>query len=153
MKNGKKEILAKEMAGTIFKLKRMGWTENFAGEIRMSEFFLLAALIRQKESGKEEVKASDLSASLNITPGGATHMINTLEEKGYLKRVSTVSDRRVVFVEATKKGADLVHVMKNKIYEKMKKVVDVLGEKGCEEFLRLAAAVYHYLQEEKNEFG
>lgn len=149
MLNENKETLAKELSGAIFRLKRAGWDEESGFEIRASEFFLLALLIRKTENGEIPVKASDLSTSMNITPGAVTHLINTLEEKGLIKREHDSKDRRVVTLVTTEKGLETSKFMRVKINEKMKGLVDLLGEEQTTEFLKTMETVNKYFMGDK----
>ena len=66
------------------------------------------------ESGK---KTMANLADLNfVTQAWITGMTDKMEEKGYVKRVRSSDDRRVIYVELTEKGKEFI--------EKMKKVHD-----------------------------
>lgn len=47
---------------------------------------------------------SNVAKSLNITVGSLTTAMNSLVKKGYVDRVRSEEDRRVVYVELTEKG-------------------------------------------------
>ena len=49
-------------------------------------------------------KVSEVAKSLNVTPGTMTVNVDNLEKKGYVTRVRSESDKRVVLVNLTEKG-------------------------------------------------
>ncbi|MEM3670253.1 MAG: MarR family transcriptional regulator [Thermoprotei archaeon] len=52
------------------------------------------------------VSMARISGELMITPAGATVMVDRLEERGFLRRVHSKDDRRVVYVKLTRKGEE-----------------------------------------------
>ena len=144
-----KEKLAKDLSTAIFRIKRLGWDEENGMELRAAEFFLLALLLKKSENGNEPVKASDLSSLLKITPGAVSHMINTLEEKELIIRGNDKNDRRVVTLSPTPKGITTADIIKSKILEKMKGLVELLGEEKTIEFLSTMEIVNNYFGGEK----
>lgn len=52
--------------------------------------------------------AADLSCGMVVDAGGMTRMIDRLEEKDLIKRTRSKEDRRVVLIELTDKGRQLV---------------------------------------------
>ncbi len=53
-------------------------------------------------------KMSQIAKSTHLTLGSVTQAIDKLEAKGYVKRVRSSEDRRVVFVDLTTKGQQVV---------------------------------------------
>lgn len=67
--------------------------------VTISELHTIAAI------GKDSKKTmSEISKELHITMGTLTTSINNLVKKGYVVRSKDEKDRRLVFVELTKKG-------------------------------------------------
>jgi len=80
------------------KFKRLEWQHGSCQELRQSEFILLATIIHCIGPDSRGIKISDLSTRLQITPPGVTHMINSLEEGGYVERLADLFGRRVVYI-------------------------------------------------------
>lgn len=98
--------------GTIYKLMYNGMEKKF-DEVgsNVLEYRILRILA---ESGK---KTMANLADLNfVTQAWITGMTDKMEEKGYVKRVRSSDDRRVIYVELTEKGKEFI--------EKMRKVHD-----------------------------
>lgn len=59
----------------------------------------------------------ELSARLDISPGGVTRIITSLEEKGIIKRRISPEDRRNIDVILTKKGIKMVEKIRQASFE------------------------------------
>jgi DNA-binding MarR family transcriptional regulator len=66
----------------------------------LPRFDVMAALYRQSEA----VPMSKLSRMLLVSNGNATDVVNRLEKEGLVKRSSSETDRRTIFVELTETG-------------------------------------------------
>ena len=142
-----KTARAQELAGLLIQFKRLS-SQNFAGQaIRQSEFQLLVTLLA---ADAKDVKVSDLSAQLQITPPAVTHIINSLEDGGYVERLADATDRRLVLVKLTERGKHVIAAVREKFLETLKDLLGVLGERDSQEFLRLLAAAVAYFKERQN---
>ncbi|WP_413517436.1 MarR family winged helix-turn-helix transcriptional regulator [Carnobacterium maltaromaticum] len=79
------------------------FTSSSASDLSESQMIVLVTL-----SIKSDVKITDISKMFAMTPGAATAMCDKLEEKGYLFRIRSKKDRRVVLIENTKKATEIV---------------------------------------------
>jgi len=70
--------------------------------LNMAEFEVLAALVRH--GAPYEMRPTELTHSLIITPGAVTARLATLERRGLIARRADLSDRRVQLVSLTAKG-------------------------------------------------
>lgn len=55
----------------------------------------------------EKVKVSDLSSALNLPRPGVTRTVGSMVEKGYLNKMSSKEDGRVIYIEISDKGMAL----------------------------------------------
>ena len=74
----------------------------------------LEAIIKLKEN-QNNVKISELSSALNLPRPGVTRTVNSMVDKGYLKKDMSLDDGRVVYISLTQSGYDLFEKF-NKIY-------------------------------------
>jgi DNA-binding MarR family transcriptional regulator len=65
-------------------------------------------LLATLEGAGEPLPASELADRLLVTGPSITSLVDTLEGKGYLRRVRSESDRRVVLVELTDRARPVV---------------------------------------------
>ena len=70
----------------------------------------------------EPKNMTTVARSLNVTTGTLTISINGLVKKGYVDRIRSEKDRRVVLVSLTKKGRD-AHGWHEQFHEKMVQAV------------------------------
>lgn len=73
---------------------------------------------------------TSVAKTLSVTTGTLTIAINSLVKKGYVSRVRSEEDRRVVLVSLTEKGL-LAHEHHRKFHEKM--MVDIVSNLNEEE--------------------
>ena len=66
----------------------------------------LETVLNLKET-HEKVKVSDLSSALNLPRPGVTRTVRSMEEKGYLNKISSKEDGRVTYIEVSEKGQAL----------------------------------------------
>ena len=64
-------------------------------------------VIHTLQKTKEYVKVSDISDALNLPRPGVTRTVKAMEEKGYLKKISSDEDGRVTYIAITKSGEEL----------------------------------------------
>ena len=62
-------------------------------------------LLKQLMLGGGELKLSDLSQRIFLSKAGITKMMDRLEKTGFVKRVPSKTDRRVIMARLTKRGA------------------------------------------------
>ena len=55
----------------------------------------------------QRVKISDISDSLAIPRPGVTRTVKEMEERCYLKKISSDEDARITYIEITVKGEEL----------------------------------------------
>ncbi len=57
--------------------------------------------------GEPDATLGDIARNLNVTPAVVTGLIDRLERRGYVRRVSSQHDRRRVHIELTPEGEDV----------------------------------------------
>ena len=98
--------------------------------------------------GSAAVSASDLSGELKITPAGVTHLMNALEEGGYIQRKKDPADRRVVLISLTKKGTQAARALVKDAFKKTEKLADHLGEEDSQAFVRIMSVALEFFNED-----
>ncbi|OAS23621.1 MarR family winged helix-turn-helix transcriptional regulator [Paenibacillus oryzisoli] len=147
MDNHKTNSTATDLARTFGQIRRMGVRTGSVQGLRPSEAMFLATVVYLNSGGAKSVKVSDLSSALNITQAGATHILKTLEEKGYIVRYPDQKDKRMVLVKATESGEELVDSTENNFFQLFTGLVEHLGEKDSLELNRLLNITLHYISD------
>ncbi|MCH7669055.1 MAG: MarR family transcriptional regulator [Acidobacteria bacterium] len=65
-------------------------------------------LLRIGRAGEARLKMCDLANEIALTTGGVTRLIDRIVEAGYVQRTPSDSDRRVLYLELTESGHDIL---------------------------------------------
>lgn len=128
------------------KFRRNMMNKKMSGEIPRSEFKLLK-VIKMNSTEREGVTISSLSDHLEISKSAVSQMINLLEDEGYIERVFTKNDRRLVYVRLTDGGEKYIAQRYQEFLESMTEIFNRMGEKDTEELLRLLEKLYDIVTE------
>ncbi|HEY3291752.1 MAG TPA: MarR family transcriptional regulator [Anaerolineae bacterium] len=91
---------------------------------------------------KEPLPPNEIATRLIITRATVTGLVDSLERRGYVKRRSHPSDRRMTLVEITKKGIRVANAFRPVVHEHQREWFQILSE---QELQRLIGAL-HRLQ-------
>lgn len=97
----------------------------------------------------QEVKISDIADHFGVTSGAATGIVDRLEQKGLVKRVRSLLDRRIIHVILTEDGEALVEEMKKRHIEVYQQIIDGF----CEDDLKQAIDTIQKLSDKLVEFS
>ena len=93
--------------------------------------------------------SSELAKELSITVGTLTVAINNLVKKGYVERLRSEDDRRVVKLGLTKKGKLLFRVHQHFHREMVKNILKGMEQEEEQALLRALKNLHDFLQEYK----
>ena len=65
-------------------------------------------LLRIGRAGQARLKMCDLANEIALTTSGVTRLIDRIVEAGYVQRTPSDSDRRVLYLELTESGHDIL---------------------------------------------
>lgn len=92
---------------------------------------------------------SEVAKELSITVGTLTIAINKLVKKGYVERIRSEDDRRVVKLGLTKKGRLIYRVHQHFHREMIKAVLSGMDKEEADALLRALGNLHAFLQEYK----
>ena len=92
---------------------------------------------------------SEVAKELSITVGTLTIAINKLVKKGYVERIRSEDDRRVVKLGLTKKGRLLYRVHQHFHREMIKAILVGMDEVESQALLKALNNLHSFLQEYK----
>ena len=96
-----------------------------------------------------EATPSKVSKELMVALGTLTTSLNNLERKGYVERIRSDQDRRVVYLHLTKKGR-LVHRLHKRFHKAMvEKIIDGMSPEEIEVMGRGLTNLYQFLEDLK----
>lgn len=118
----------KEMLDSCYLAKRiLDMLPELPEGVMPSYIRYLETILILKEKN-EKVKVSDLSDALNLPRPGVTRTVNTMVDKGYLKKTASSEDKRVTYVLITKKGLNLFEKFNKLYFEDLAKSLNHISE-------------------------
>ena len=94
-----------------------------------------------------DVTPSQVSKELMVTLGTVTTSLNNLERKGYIERLRSDQDRRVVHLHLTKKGR-LVHRLHKRFHKAMvEKIIDGMSKQEIDVMSKGLTNLYQFLED------
>lgn len=97
---------------------------------------------------KDEASAGELSEKLNVTTARIASILNSLENKDYIKRKEDTFDKRKTLVAITDKGKTLAIDIKKEIINKIIKVIKEVGYDEIKEYAKVALKIKKILDEQ-----
>lgn len=99
--------------------------------LTMDQMYALKYIVR-----RGRCPSSELAEACNVNRGAVTAMVNRLEAKGYVERVSDERDRRLVLLQATRRGAEVFLAVEEKFLSFAEFYLSELPEEEMEHFVR-----------------
>ncbi|WP_340007697.1 MarR family transcriptional regulator [Paenibacillus sp. FSL K6-0276] len=126
-------------------IKRLTARPSSKEAISYREFMMMYVINnlmkRKKLSDEVEeqqgVMISRLSDLLQISRPTATQMVNSLEEKGYVVRTTSDTDRRVVYIGLTNKGEQIYDTQMATFSGILSEVTEKVGKKEIDQLIFL----------------
>ena len=122
--------------------------QNSRDGLTRSEYELLVMLVMNLDSENKALTVTEISSLLQITPAGVTHLINPLEQAGYVKRLRASRDRRMVLIGITHKGIEAAQALILEIQEQLIDLVNHLGEEDSKTLIRLISRAIKFFTSE-----
>ncbi|MGN7470672.1 MarR family winged helix-turn-helix transcriptional regulator [Brevibacillus sp. SAFN-007a] len=97
------------------------------------------------------LKASALAEHLQITPGAVTSLSDKLIACGYASRSRVSHDRRVVCLEITEKGREILHRYRVELKKTIGDLFAGLSEEDIEHLNRIYRQVLHNIDQQREE--
>ncbi|WP_373485747.1 MarR family winged helix-turn-helix transcriptional regulator [Acetobacterium malicum] len=108
-------------------------------DLKPHEFFMLITLKKMYDEEEQEaqinglpsapgVKISQLSRETAISMPGVSQTISTLEKHGYVERIASSKDRRLVYVNLTEAGRQLETDVSNSCFQIYDEAATLLGQ-------------------------
>lgn len=147
---------SKEFLDSIAKIKKLAHKYKKSQEFQPGMLMTMKIIYSNCLSNKEDenyygMKTSELTKDLCITKPATSKMLNAMEEKGYINRVSNKSDRRVVYVKLTNEGEEFLKDQNKKFENFTCKVVEKMGEEDTDNLIRLFGKLYDVIEELQSE--
>ena len=145
------EEIAQDLMNSLHALKKAGWYQQIKStdELSQVEFFVLKGIsFHSSEQNQQDFKGitpSDIGQIMHIASPTVTQHITHLEKKGYVIRELDKQDRRVVRINLTEKGKQVMADTRVKFLKVFKDLVGYLGETESNELVLLLRKSSGYL--------
>jgi DNA-binding MarR family transcriptional regulator len=137
--------LANALFQLIKQLPRMKLKQDSFEGLTRRERELLVILSLNLDDKRRALSVSEIGGLLQITPAGATHLLNPLEEAGCIERLRNPKDRRVVLIGLTDHGSNIAESLISEINKKLNGLMDYLGEEDSRTLVRLMTKAIDFL--------
>lgn len=143
-----KEEQISRMAELIFTLRQKCAQKDIyflrESDVSTAEYSCLIQFFNQEESGMKE-----LGERLDISPGGVTRIVTSLEEKGIVDRQISKEDRREIRVALTARGKRLVQKIRRSSHDLHSEIISRIDPEQRQHVLigmeQLVAAISDWL--------
>lgn len=98
------------------------------------------------------VKVSDISDALSLPRPGVTRTVKEMEEKGYLKKISSKDDKRITYLSITEKGEELHQKFDEQFFHMLAPYMDEITEEDAECMIRTIEKFHEIMSERRNYF-
>lgn len=143
------EDFTREFFDAITGVRKASKIPHFFSELSYSELAVFLAM-RFLSGGclpKELVKMSDISAHLQISKPALSQVINKLDDKGLVERVTQKSDRRSAYIRFTRKGMGMFERQNAQMHEVVSLVVEKMGYEDTLRFIALMKKFHEVVAE------
>jgi len=128
------------------KFHKIKMNAKTTGAMSRSEMMMLK-MIKVNSFETEGVTISTLSDLSEISKSAVSQMINALEDKGYVERITTKNDRRLVYVRLTEGGQQCLAKQLQSFLDGMNQIFAKMREEDTEDLLRLLKKLYLIVSE------
>ncbi len=138
---------SQKLLHAFMQFRKTGWHDKKIAGYNPSEFKVLATIEHGANKHQTEMKVSEISQQLKVTPPTVTQIINTLEKDGLVERTIDPNDRRAVKIKLTPKGLKAAQKAREAFTETFLGLIDYLGEEESEQLADLLSKVHQYFQQ------
>ncbi|SDS04922.1 transcriptional regulator, MarR family [Paenibacillaceae bacterium GAS479] len=148
----------KRLIEVMSKIRRVSSKHQLADIVKQREFHVMGIIrsrmhcehsLEQEQLATPGIKVSELSELLQITMPSVSQMINGMEEKGYVKRVTSKNDRRVVYIMLDVEGEAALKKAKKAFLTFTDEIVSRLGNEETEQLITLCDQLYEIIDDIK----
>jgi DNA-binding MarR family transcriptional regulator len=131
----------------FMQFKRLKWHQHLMAGCTHGEVKVLFCISHGKKHDATDMKVSEISRLLHVTPPTVTQMLNGLEAQGLIERHVDQIDRRAVGVTLTEKGQKVTQEAMEAYTASIIELTEYLGEERSNQLAELLSIVFGYFQE------
>ncbi len=129
--------LKDSLVRSIFRFKKVGFHFPPGTDLRLGELYVMRLIAENALDSAENVYAADIQNGLHVSRPAISQMLNSLEEKGYIRREIDGRDRRRLLLTLTAKGEKIMQVMKGHANRVIAEIISRFGEENTTRLIGL----------------
>lgn len=138
---------AQNLLKAFMQFRKTGWHDKKIAGYNPSEFKVLVTIKHGANDENTEMKVSEISKILQVTPPTVTQIINVLEKDGLVERTTDPEDRRAVKIKLTQEGLEVTENARRAFGETFMGLIDFLGEEDSQMLAELLTKVHQYFNQ------
>lgn len=115
----------------------------------MPSYIQYLDVIQAMEAEDHQVKVSDVSDAMNLPRPGVTRTIKEMEMKGYLRKLASQEDGRVVYISLTEAGRELSKKYDQQYFDALSPYMEEISEEEANCMIRTIEKFYRIMCERK----
>ena len=116
-----------------------------------SSYIQYLDVIQTLEKEGKQVKVSDISERMNLPRPGVTRTVKEMENKGYLKKVSSSLDRRIVYISLTDAGKELSNTYDKYYFSMLERYMNGISDKEADNMILTIDKFYQIMKNMRKE--
>lgn len=124
--------------------RKAHWNPKHVHRLKPSEFIMLYTIANTDDCNDTGLMVSQISSLLGIASPTVTQLVKGLKTKGFLEKEPDLIDKRIVRINLSEKGEDLVKKASEEFYATFNGLAEYLGEKKSDELADLLFEVSSY---------
>ena len=144
---------SKKLVQVLYRFTQLQRRQSQQTKMLNSELHLLSALDsilkeRERNHNSDGVMVSELLERVETSFSAVSRSLKGLEEKGYIDRIPSKTDRRVVRLSLTESGYTALKCEHEKMMAGVKRLVEHLGVERTEQFAETLESMYQFIKQE-----
>jgi DNA-binding MarR family transcriptional regulator len=132
----------------LMQYRRPGWHPPSIAGCNPGEIRVLFCIKRGiNPENISDMKVSEISKRLQVTPPTITQALNSLEANGLIERQIDKTDRRMVSVRLTRKGEMVTQQAEEAFSASINGLIEYLGEEESNQLADLLSKAFRYFNE------
>ncbi len=105
--------------------------------------------IHKLENQNIRVKISDISGALGLPRPGVTRTVKEMEKKGYLRKISSDEDGRMIYITITDRGERLSDKFDRQYYSELSRYLCDISEQDADCMIQTIGMLYQVMSERR----
>lgn len=118
----------------------------------MPSYIKYLEAVQTLEKNSSHVRVSDISDVLDLPRPGVTRTVKEMEQKGYLRKLTSPDDRRVTYISITEEGRELSRKYDENYFSELSAYLDDISEEEADCMIRTIGKFYEIMCERRKHF-